>query len=122
MVTPDTSSGFMEHRRWEDILAMILGAAILISPMFTQEAGNTVMVASTAIVGALIIILAGLEQLNLRRWEEILMLLAGLWVVVSPFVLQYGGPLRVWHVVLGAVVALLAILELWQDRRREMAT
>ena len=57
------SMRLVEHRRWEDILAMILGAAILISPMFGDTAGNTTMVAATAIVGAAIVVLAGLEQL-----------------------------------------------------------
>jgi hypothetical protein len=40
-----------------------------------------------------------------------------LWLIVSPFTLGYAeaGALRYWHFVLGAVVALLAALELWQD-------
>ena len=39
--------------------------------------------------------------------------------MVAPFALNYGGMLRNWHIVLGACVALLAVLEIWQDRDRQ---
>jgi hypothetical protein len=38
--------------------------------------------------------------------------------MASPFTFAYGGTLRTWHLVLGAVVALLALLELFQDWNR----
>ena len=101
-------------------MSMILGAAILVSPMFGETAVNATVVATTAIVGAAIVVLAGLEQVFLRRWEEFLALLCGVWVMISPFVLEYGGALRAWHIGLGAAVAALAILELWQDRNRSL--
>jgi hypothetical protein len=111
-------TGFLTHRRWEDILMMVLGAAILISPMFVETVTTPTVVAATAVIGAAVVVLAGLEQLSLRRWEEILALACGVWVMVAPVALNYGGMLRNWHIVLGAFVAALAILELWQDRDR----
>jgi hypothetical protein len=115
-----TGWGLIEHRRWEDIVTMILGVAILISPMFGDTAGNTTMVATTAIVGAAIVVLGALEQIFLRRWEEFLTLLLGVWMMSSPFVLEYAGTLRNWHIALGAAVAVLALLEIWQDRNRDL--
>jgi hypothetical protein len=115
-------SGLMAHRRWEDIASMILGAAILISPMFIGNTVTPTIVAATAIAGAAIVVLAALEQLALQRWEEILELACGVWVMVAPFVLNYGGMLRSWHILLGALVAVLAILELWQDRDRQFGS
>jgi hypothetical protein len=111
-------TGFLTHRRWEDIVMMVLGAAILISPMFVEAVTTPTVVAATAVIGAAIVVLAGLEQLSLRRWEEILALACGVWVMVAPVALNYGGMLRNWHIVLGAFVVALAILELWQDRDR----
>ncbi len=111
---------FIEHRRWEDILSMLLGAAILGSAMLGRETGNMTMVATTALVGAAIVVLGGLEQMFLRRWEEFLAFICGVWVMASPFVFHYGAPLRTWHIALGAAVAALAILELWQDRNRRL--
>ena len=114
-------SGLMAHRRWEDILSMILGAAILISPMFIEPAASPMVMTVTALAGVAIVILSGLEQLSPRRWEEIAELVLGVWVMVAPVVLNYGGALRTWHFVLGACVAALALLELWQDRNRDFA-
>lgn len=62
-----------------------------------------------------------LELMSLERWEEILEMAAGLWMVLSPPVLGYDGTLRVAHFVLGGLVAALALLELWQDRNRRFA-
>lgn len=114
-------SGLMAHRRWEDILSMILGAAILISPMFIEPAASPMVMTVTALAGVAIVILSGLEQLSPRRWEEIAELVLGVWVMVAPVMLNYGGALRTWHFVLGACVAALALLELWQDRNRDFA-
>lgn len=112
--------GLSQHRRWEDIASMILGAAIIVSPMWFGETGMPTMMAVTALVGAAIVVLSGLEQIFLRRWEEILSLFCGVWMVVQPFVFGYGGVLRNWHVGLGLAVGVLAVLELWQDRNRNL--
>lgn len=125
MATTDRNArfGLMEHRSWEDIVTMILGFVILISPMFRffgDAGGDRRVVGITALVGAAIIVLSGMQQYALRRWEEFLVLAAGIWMIISPYVLHYGGTLRTWHVALGAAVALLALLELWQDRNRTL--
>ena len=54
---------------------------------------------------------------RLRRWEDIAQLASGLWLAASPFVFDYAHQdhLRFWHWSLGALVAVLAIFELWQD-------
>jgi hypothetical protein len=77
---------------------------------------------SAGLAGTLITMLALLELMSLERWEELLELACGLWVVVSPLVLGYDGTLRLAHFVLGGAVAVLALLELWQDRNRRSET
>jgi len=49
--------------------------------------------------------------------EEAGELACGLWLIGSPFAFGYAdkGTLMHWHFILGAVVALLAVLTLWQD-------
>ena len=69
----------------------------------------------------LITMIALLEVMSLQRWEEVLELVCGAWVVAAPYVLGYGGVLRISHFVLGAAVVVLALLELWQDRNRQLA-
>ena len=109
---------FTEHRGWEDFGSAGLGILILLSPILAGTETATVVFISAGLIGVVITMLALLEILSLQRWEEVLELLCGLWVIVSPLVFNYGGTLRLAHFVLGALVVLLALLELWQDRRR----
>ena len=109
---------FNVHYLWEDCLSMGLGALIVLTSWMIGDAGNTQTVAINAtIVGILVLALGASEFLDLRRWEEGLETACGLWLVASPFIFGYAdtGTLRYWHFVLGAVVVVLAMLELSQD-------
>ena len=55
--------------------------------------------------------LARLQLMTLQHWKEIMKLVCGAWMIASPFVFHNGGSLRLIHVVLGAIVVLLAILQ-----------
>jgi short subunit fatty acids transporter len=47
-------------------------------------------------------------------WEEWLNLIAGLWAIVSPWVLGFQGTTAMTvFVVIGIIVAVLAAVELW---------
>ena len=109
---------FNVHYLWEDCLSMGLGVLIVLTSWMIGDAGNTQTVAINAtIVGILVLALGASEFLDLRRWEEGLETACGLWLVASPFIFGYAdtGTLRYWHFVLGAVVVVLAVLELSQD-------
>ena len=108
---------FNVHYLWEDILSMGLGALIVLTSWMFGDAGTQGVATNAAIVGILVLALGSSEFLALRRWEEGLEIACGLWLVASPFVFGYAnaGTLRYWHFILGAVVVLLAVLELWQD-------
>ena len=60
---------------------------------------------------------SGLQFVDLERSEEAGLMVCGLWLIASPFTFGYAdtGTLMYWHFVLGTVVVLLAVLELWQD-------
>ena len=78
------------------------------------------------LVGVLVFSLAAIELVDLHRWEETGEIVCGLWLIASPYIFGYAGTdlLRYRHFGLGAVVALLAAIELWQDWRlsdRELA-
>ena len=105
------------HRTWEEWCGMALGITVLLSPWFATPPEHGDVVANALIVGILVFGLAQLEYLSLQRWEEAGALVLGLWLIASPFVFDYAGAdaLRVWHFVLGGLVAVLAALELWQD-------
>jgi len=111
-------SWFTEHRGWEDFCSALFGGLIILSPVI--DGTNTVITANAGIFGVLIVGLALVEYMSLERWEEILELACGGWIMASPFVMQYGDSLRLIHLILGGGVVFLALYELWQDRKRRM--
>ena len=115
--------GFLKtHRTWEDWCGMLVGALIVVSPWFPVQdqaaiAGNQTAVLNTIAVGLVVFGVSQLEYVALQRWQEVATILVGLWLIASPYVIGYSGDgfLRVYHTGLGAVVALLGLLQLWQD-------
>jgi hypothetical protein len=112
-----------QHRTWEDWCGMLLGLLIAFSPWLpTQQgemddAGRSVVILNTVIVGIIVFGLAQLEYVSLQRWEEVGGILAGIWLILSPYLFGYhaDGLLRFYHSSFGALVVLLSTLQLWQD-------
>ena len=114
------SKWFTEHRGWEDILSACVGVLIVLSPWIAGADEHVSVMVNAGFAGVLITALALLEMVQLRRWEEILEMICGAWIVASPFVFQFDGTLRTLSFVLGGVVVFLAIIELWQDSQRKL--
>lgn len=110
---------FNVHRSWEDWVGMLLGVLIGFSPWLAEQQGDQVVMWNSVLIGVLVLGLAQLEYVSLQRWEEVGGIALGLWLMASPFTFGYAdaGALQYWHFILGAIVALLAALELWQDWR-----
>lgn len=110
---------FRTHRTWEEWCGMILGIVILLSPWVTRWPDHREVFVNALVVGILVFGLAQFEYVSLKRWEEAGSIVLGFWLICSPFIFDYAGAeqLRYWHFGLGALVAALAALELWQDRR-----
>jgi len=114
--------GFLNtHRTWEDWCGMLLGALIVVSPWFPLReqfiVGNETTILNAVAVGLVVFGISQLEYVALQRWQEFATILAGLWLIASPYALGYSdaGFLRIYHTSLGGVVVLLGILQLWQD-------
>ncbi len=92
---------------------LILGAILFFSPwMFGFDAGKA---SDNAYIAGIVIAALAIAALGaFAIWEEWLNLIVGLWTLVSPWLLgfQGTGAMRV-HVAIGAVVAILAAVELW---------
>jgi SPW repeat len=108
---------FNVHRSWEDWVSMLIGVLIGFSPWLADQQHDQSVMWNAVLVGALVLGLAQLEYVSLQRWEETGEIALGLWLIASPFTFDYAeaGMLQYWHFTLGAIVALLAALELWQD-------
>ena len=108
------------HRTWADGASLVLGLMIGLSPWFYDEPVVPAVLLNSGLTGLAVLALAQLELVRLRRWEEIAQLFCGLWLSASPFIFHYANQdhLRFWHWTLGAIVSVLALLELWQDWNR----
>jgi O-antigen/teichoic acid export membrane protein len=107
---------FDVHRSWEDYAGIILGVLIGLSPWLTGDQVKLLAMGNAAAVGVWVFALAAFELVDLHRSEEVGELVLALWLIASPFILNYvESQLAIWHFALGAVVVFLAALELWQD-------
>ena len=105
------------HRTWQDGFGIALGVLIGLSPWVAGQTDNQVVVWITIAVGIWVVQFAGLQLIDLERSQEAGLVVCGLGLIASPFAFGYTdtGTLMYWHFVLGTVVVLLAVLELWQD-------
>jgi hypothetical protein len=84
--------------------------------LFDQE---TRALENAVVIGALILVAEVVELSIFRDWEEWINVLAGLWLVVSPWVLGIVTVTARWNfVVVGALVVALALYELREMRSR----
>ena len=81
-----------------------------------------VMTVNTVVVGLAVLLVSELELAGHSAREEAANAAAGVWLMVSPFVVGYGGELRLWHLVLGALVVVFAAVEFWQERKAPRRT
>ncbi len=105
------------HQTWEDWATITLGIVIVVSPWLAGTTEPLMVVWNTFLIGMVVAVLGAFELIRLERWEEGAQILCGLWLIASPFNVGYGGALRMMHFILGALVILLAIVELVQDWR-----
>ena len=109
---------FRRHPAWEDWAGIVLGILIAVAPwVFGHTQFDTVTI-NALIVGLIVVVIAGFEFVDQNRWEEVVSLLAGVWLMISPTALGFGGRAAQAAIVLGALVVLLSALELWQASNR----
>jgi UDP-N-acetylmuramyl pentapeptide phosphotransferase/UDP-N-acetylglucosamine-1-phosphate transferase len=108
---------FNFHRGWEDWFGIALGVLIGLSPWLAGQADNQVTMWITIAIGIWVVQFAVLQLVDLERSEEAGLIVCGGLLIVAPFALGYtdAGTLMYWHFLLGTIVVLLAVLELWQD-------
>jgi len=102
----------------QDWISLVCGALLFISPWALGFAGD-LMAARTAWVGGIVIAVMAIAALvQFAEWEEWVTLVVGLAVAISPWVLGFAAlhyALAVC-VLLGLIVALASITEIWSVR------
>jgi len=105
-----------------DVVNLALGAVLFFSPwLFGLSAGAQWQTAS--IVGPIIAVLSIAALAAFAVWEEWLNLIAGLALMVSPWLLGYqDSQAMMINVVIGTSVAFMAALEAWLCWRMPVAS
>jgi hypothetical protein len=101
-----------------DVINLILGVFLFISPwLFAFAPGHESW--NAWVFGAVIAVLSIAALSAFAEWEEWLNLVVGLWVIVSPWVLQFSGDSNAMRIdaIVGIVVAVLAAAEIWMAHR-----
>jgi SPW repeat len=108
----------ISDHEWQDVACMGLGVLILLSPWIVHDEPAGIVKLNAAIVGLVVLVVSELELGGHTFAEEAVNAAAGLWLMASPFVFACSTELTIWQLVLGALVALFAVVEYWQERKR----
>lgn len=95
---------------------LILGAILFLSPWLLSFRTEGYAAWNAWMTGGIIAIVGLVAALQAYDWEEWVNLLAGLWAIVSPWLLGFSGlTSAMWtHVAVGVIVAVLAGGEFWR--------
>jgi signal transduction histidine kinase len=111
----------MVARRWQDWANLVLGAWVFVSPWVLEYSGtaSTSAAWNAHVMGAAIVVFALIAAYMPKAWEEMINTLAGVWLVVSPFVLGFASAMTIaLHTVLvGILATAFAVWAMASDKR-----
>ncbi len=106
----------MKH--WQDPVNIVLGLWMIVSPWVLAYSADSAATSNAVVIGIVVAVLAALELFNVTAWEEWVNFILGIWLVISPWALRFSGDRAAASndVILGIVIAVLAIWALGTDR------
>ncbi|MEX2696589.1 SPW repeat protein [Rhizobium mongolense] len=112
------------HRTAFDIVNIVAGLGLLITPWLFGFAAETYAAWNAWIVGAAIAVVAVAALYAFYEAEEWINLVLGIWAVVAPWVLGFSAvTAAMWaHVIAGLVVAVLAAGSIWFSHNHPLST
>ena len=107
----------MTGRRWQDGASLVLGVWLLVSPRVLGYA-DSIAAWNAYAMGAGIVVFALIAAYMPKAWEEIINMLIGLWLVTSPFALNFSADTGValHTVVVGILATAFAIWAMSNDQ------
>lgn len=108
----------MVARRWQDWTNIVLASWLFVSPWVLGYAGTSAAW-NARLVGTAIAVFALVAIYTPQAWEELVNTAAGVWLVVSPFVLNFTAmeTVSLHTVVVGILVTAFATWALFGDKR-----
>lgn len=93
--------------KWRDGLLLALGLVLIVAPLLLDFVGDARAAWHSLLAGALLFTLGAAALHRQRSWEELAMLLLGLWLIAAPFLLGFEpGPAGGAHQAIGGVVVI----------------
>lgn len=113
-----------EKRPVIDIVNVIAGIALVLSPWYLGFAAESHAAWNAWIAGAVIALIAVGALVAFHAYEEWANLVVGLWTLISPWALGFSAlAAAMWaHVIVGVIVAALAAGSLWFFGDRPLST
>jgi len=112
-----------EGKKPQDWINVVLAGCLFLAPWVLGFAEER-YAAWNAWISAVVIAALAIGALSaFQEWEEWLNLVAGIWVVVAPWVLGFAAVVAaMWtHVILGLLIAAAAAWEIWEVRHQPRA-
>lgn len=102
---------------------VILGVLLVLAPFALGFAAETYAAWNAWILGAAIIVIAGIAIAQYGQWADWLLGIGGLWLIIAPFALGFSGlAAAMWtHVILGLAVAIVSGVHLYIGDSGNMA-
>ena len=106
---PTLSARLTAH--WRDVANLILGLWLVISPWAMSYMMETVPTWNAIVVGVIIAVAAIAALVAFHKWEEWVNVGLAIWLIVSPFALDYAShTIVLWNqLIVGALVGILAL-------------
>lgn len=117
------ANGLIEGKKPQDWVNLVLAVCLFVSPWALGFAVETVPAWNAWIVGVVLAALAVATLAAFAEWEEWANLVLGLWLIISPWLLEFAPNVNaMWtHVVLGALVAAASAWAVWDHRQNPHA-
>jgi hypothetical protein len=108
----------MKMKHWQDPISLIAGLWMIVSPWALAYQAEARPMWNAIVLGALIAAVAFTAFFQVFAWQEWANVLFGGWLIISPWVLGFSAlsTAMLNAVVVGAVVAALALWALGTDR------
>jgi hypothetical protein len=105
----------VKHNTVQDWVNLACGALLFISPWVLGFSGEMAAARTAWVGGAVIAVMAVAALMQFAEWEDWVALIAGVLMIIAPWVLGFAAMYyAAWaFVVLGLVVALASIWEIW---------
>lgn len=102
-------------KRWQDQLMVLIGVWLFVSPWVLGYPPDSTPAVNAYVAGAIIAVLAAFDLLKTYVWAVLLNIVVGVWVAVSPWLVDtVRDPGMTWSLVLAGIATI--VLGVWELR------